>query len=108
MDPTEYQAAPDFTGPCVLYKIHGTAGSHATYVDTVEQKVRGLTNAKRAHLKSVYGKFHTLFLGYSGRIWCSEKTISHFESPAATGPRLHGFLEPKVRYIRSYWKHFGR
>jgi tetratricopeptide (TPR) repeat protein len=66
VDPADYQAAPDFTGPCVLYKIHGTAGSDTTYVDTVEQKVRGLSQTKRAHLKAVYGEFHTLVLGFSG------------------------------------------
>jgi tetratricopeptide (TPR) repeat protein len=51
---------------CAIFKIHGSAGQHATLIDTVGQKLRGLPGLVRARLQRIFSRYPVLVLGYSG------------------------------------------
>jgi len=64
-------AAPDdfrrqIDPPFALYKIHGSVTSTSTLVDTVSQKLRGLSFPVRARLTSLFSSHHLLVVGFSG------------------------------------------
>ncbi len=50
----------------VLHKIHGSASDEASLVDTVSQKLRGLSPEQRAALAAAFADCHVLFIGFSG------------------------------------------
>jgi tetratricopeptide (TPR) repeat protein len=49
-----------------LHKIHGSVGDASSMVDTVAQKLRGLSAEQRAALERVFADCHVLFIGFSG------------------------------------------
>lgn len=50
----------------VLLKIHGSVTDSNSLVDTVSQKIRGLSRPIRSHLEQLFQQYHVLVLGYSG------------------------------------------
>jgi hypothetical protein len=73
---------------CVLYKIHGSAGVHASLVDTVTQKVLGLTPEKRDRLRAVYQTHRLLVVGSSGGDLAFDDDYFAFAVGSAEGPPL--------------------
>jgi hypothetical protein len=61
--PGDYYVA---SSACALYKIHGSAKEAGSLVDTVTQKLRGLSHEVRTAVAALAGEAHFLFLGYSG------------------------------------------
>jgi hypothetical protein len=51
---------------CVLYKVHGSVASRASFIDTVGQKVRGLPPTIRTVLAALFADHHVLVVGYGG------------------------------------------
>ena len=51
---------------CPIYKIHGSVTASAGLVDTVSQKLRGLSFPVRARLIDLYHRNHILVVGFSG------------------------------------------
>lgn len=50
----------------MLHKIHGSANDKTSLVDTVSQKLRGLSTEQRAALEEAFADGHVLFIGFSG------------------------------------------
>lgn len=67
-----YMSDVDFADyrPCStnfpIYKIHGSIVDTTSCIDTVQQKIKGLTNSKRNLLKDLFSKNHVIFIGFSG------------------------------------------
>ena len=51
---------------CKLLKIHGSATDYDSLVDTVSQKLKGLSQSKRLVLENMISGRHLLFMGFSG------------------------------------------
>lgn len=51
---------------CHLIKLHGSVDDHLTLVDTLAQRMRGLSPAINSCLQQLLQKYHWLFMGYSG------------------------------------------
>ena len=51
---------------CAIYKIHGSVTASTTLVDTVTQKLRGLSFPVRARLIDLFHRHHVLVVGFSG------------------------------------------
>lgn len=49
-----------------VYKIHGSVMDTDTAIDTAQQKLRGLSKAKKQLLSKVFQQNHIIFLGVSG------------------------------------------
>ena len=49
-----------------IYKIHGSVTNTNDAIDTVTQKVKGLSNDKEAVLKHLFENNHFVFIGFSG------------------------------------------
>jgi tetratricopeptide (TPR) repeat protein len=64
--PDDYAFDDPLGKECFLYKIHGSTTNSKTLVDTVSQKVRGLSLYARARLAHLYSRFHVVVLGFSG------------------------------------------
>jgi hypothetical protein len=62
--PEDFSAVPK--GRCPIYKIHGSVTASAGLVDTVSQKLRGLSFPVRARLIDLYHLNHILVVGFSG------------------------------------------
>jgi tetratricopeptide (TPR) repeat protein len=62
--PEDFRQSPK--GDCPIYKIHGSVTASAGLVDTVSQKLRGLSFPVRARLIDLYQRNHILVLGFSG------------------------------------------
>lgn len=57
---------PKENAGCHLIKLHGSVDDHLTLVDTLAQRMRGLSPAINRCLKQLLEKHHWLFMGYSG------------------------------------------
>lgn len=65
--PSDYDGVPRArSASCRLHKIHGSVTDAASLIDTVRQKVRGLSPAVRSALARIFERRHVLFLGFSG------------------------------------------
>lgn len=53
-------------GACALYKVHGTTSLSYSLVDTVTQKLRGLSLPVRLRLRAIVRVCHLLVIGFSG------------------------------------------
>jgi tetratricopeptide (TPR) repeat protein len=62
--PEDFRRSPK--AACPIYKIHGSVTAAAGLVDTVSQKLRGLSFAVRARLIDLYHCSHVLVIGFSG------------------------------------------
>ena len=62
----DYARVPHDSERPVIYKIHGSATSTTTLIDTVSQKLGGLGLHVRERLATLFGEGHTLVLGFSG------------------------------------------
>src|SRR4029077_13642933 len=62
--PDDYRRDPKTE--CSIYKIHGSVASAMTLVDTVTQKLRGLSFPVRARLADLFQSHHVLVVGFSG------------------------------------------
>jgi tetratricopeptide (TPR) repeat protein len=62
----DYARVPLHSERTVIYKVHGSVTSTTTLVDTVTQKLRGLSLHVRERLAALFGECHTLVLGFSG------------------------------------------
>jgi tetratricopeptide (TPR) repeat protein len=62
--PDDYRRDPKTE--CAIYKIHGSVASAMTLVDTVTQKLRGLSFPVRARLADLFQSHHVLVIGFSG------------------------------------------
>lgn len=51
---------------CAILKIHGSVGSEAFFVDTITQKLYGLSDTKTNCLKKLFLENELVFMGYSG------------------------------------------
>ncbi len=49
-----------------IYKVHGSVMDTDTAIDTAQQKLRGLSEAKKQLLSKVFRENHIIFLGVSG------------------------------------------
>lgn len=49
-----------------IYKIHGSVIDTDTAIDTAQQKLQGLSEAKRQLLHKVFRENHVIFMGFSG------------------------------------------
>ncbi|MCD7882752.1 MAG: SIR2 family protein [Lachnospiraceae bacterium] len=49
-----------------IFKIHGSADNPLYAIDTVSQKMQGLSEEKRYILKTLFAENHILFMGFSG------------------------------------------
>lgn len=49
-----------------IYKIHGSSTNPTKAIDTVHQKLQGLSVEKRIILKKLFSENHILFMGFSG------------------------------------------
>lgn len=49
-----------------IYKVHGSSANPTKAIDTVHQKLRGLSMEKRSILKKLFSENHILFMGFSG------------------------------------------
>ena len=61
-----YETSPHIQPTCQLLKLHGSVDDHTTLVDTLAQRMRGLSPAICACLRHLLHNHHWLFLGYSG------------------------------------------
>ena len=65
-----FETSEDFRespkGDCPIYKIHGSVTATSGLVDTVSQKLRGLSFPVRARLIDLYHRYHVLVVGFSG------------------------------------------
>lgn len=59
-----YEAAQVST--CKLFKIHGSVHDSASLIDTVREKVKGLSSEKRLILKNVFSGSDIFVIGFSG------------------------------------------
>jgi len=50
-----------------IYKIHGSANNTDYAIDTVHQKLKGLSVEKREVMKKLFTNCHVLFIGFSGQ-----------------------------------------
>ena len=50
-----------------IYKIHGSANNTDFAIDTVHQKLKGLSVEKREVMKKLFTNCHVLFIGFSGQ-----------------------------------------
>jgi tetratricopeptide (TPR) repeat protein len=55
-----------YAPPCALFKLHGSVTAASTLVDTVSQKLRGLSDYVRAALAVIPLDYHLLVIGFSG------------------------------------------
>src|SRR5258708_743459 len=88
--PVEVFATPDDFRRSVppafaLYKIHGTATRTTSLVDTVSQKLRGLSFPVRARLTAVFNTHHVLVIGFSGADLAFDPDYLGLTSVAAGG-----------------------
>ena len=60
----DFRASPK--GDCPIYKIHGSVTATRGLVDTVSQKLRGLSSPVRARLIDLHHRYHVLVVGFSG------------------------------------------
>lgn len=60
----DFRASPK--SDCPIYKIHGSVTATRGLVDTVSQKLRGLSFPVRARLIDLYHRYHVLVVGFSG------------------------------------------
>lgn len=51
---------------CALYKIHGSANKTEFAIDTIHQKIKGLSIEKKHILQKLFAENHILFVGFSG------------------------------------------
>lgn len=51
---------------CCLMKIHGSAYDYNSLIDTVTQKSKGLSKAKRLVLNGLFSQSEIIFIGFSG------------------------------------------
>lgn len=49
-----------------IYKLHGSAGKTQFAIDTVHQKMQGLSLEKQEVLKRLFAENHIIFMGFSG------------------------------------------
>lgn len=59
-----YDAEVDSRFP--IYKIHGSADKSEFAIDTVHQKLQGLSIEKREIMKKLFAENHIVFMGFSG------------------------------------------
>jgi tetratricopeptide (TPR) repeat protein len=64
---TELEMAMSPQSRCRLLKLHGSVEDHRTLVDTLAQRMRGLSSAICSCLQQLLRSHYWLFLGYSGR-----------------------------------------
>jgi tetratricopeptide (TPR) repeat protein len=62
--PEDFRESP--RSDCPIYKIHGSVTATRGLVDTVSQKLRGLSFPVRARLIDIYHRYHVLVVGFSG------------------------------------------
>lgn len=53
-------------GSCAILKIHGSVSAQISLIDTITQKMKGLSDDKRDCLKKLFGKHTVCVLGFSG------------------------------------------
>lgn len=51
---------------CAIYKIHGSADNPEFAIDTIHQKMQGLSIEKKHILQKLFAENHILFVGFSG------------------------------------------
>lgn len=51
---------------CAIYKIHGSANNPEFAIDTIHQKLKGLSAEKKYILQKLFAENHILFVGFSG------------------------------------------
>lgn len=61
----DYQKQDSFTG-IPICKIHGSAEKAILSIDTVQQKLQGLSVEKKYMLRKLFSENHILFIGFSG------------------------------------------
>ncbi len=66
VDEKDYQVYSPEPYNCEIYKIHGSVKSVSSLVDTVTQKLRGISLQTRSRLAALFRNYHILVLGYSG------------------------------------------
>lgn len=79
---------------CALYKIHGSVTASSSLVDTVTQKLQGLSLHVRVRLKSLFREHHVLVLGYSGADLSFGKDYLTFSAITADGPGITWLVRP--------------
>ncbi len=63
--PMDYYQEKD-ENSCAIYKIHGSADKPEFAIDTIHQKLKGLSIEKRHFLQKLFAENHILFVGFSG------------------------------------------
>lgn len=61
----EFQSYRD-DGSCAILKIHGSVSAQISLIDTITQKMKGLSDEKRDCLKKLFRKHTICVLGFSG------------------------------------------
>jgi tetratricopeptide (TPR) repeat protein len=62
----QYQQSLSFDSTCQLLKLHGSVDDYRTLVDTLAQRMRGLSPSISDCLRHLLRNHHWLFMGYSG------------------------------------------
>ena len=65
IDEEDFLESPQLPG-CRLFKIHGSVTSYESLIDTVTQKARGLSTAKRLALSGLLRECEIVVMGFSG------------------------------------------
>lgn len=63
--PLDYYQEKDVNS-CAIYKIHGSANKTEFAIDTIHQKLKGLSIEKKHILQKLFSENHILFVGFSG------------------------------------------
>lgn len=90
----DYELSASGEERCTLFKLHGSVTSQSSLIDTVTQKLRGLSPAVRARLKALFRDYHILVLGFSGADLAFGQDYLAFSAINARGPGITWVARP--------------
>ena len=88
---------PSPAAPCQLLKLHGSVEEPDTLVDTLAQRMRGLSPAICSATRSCLQRYHWLFLGYSGADLEANPHYLGLQAEAATAVGLSWLVRDDAR-----------